>query len=201
MRLTDEEFRDVLARAAEIEGAAQATERNLDVTAVIAAAEEAGLSRGADELALRERLNLPATLPAAGALAWARSADGKSYVAEVISVSEEGARVRFLRGSEHQVALNELRPCTFIPGEKVACYWPMWGSWTCTVVSYDAEKQRVKLNDGWGYTRKFPVAEVWLPAAKAAPGPTGKRIYGKLLAAGAIAGGLIGSILTALLMG
>jgi hypothetical protein len=77
----------------------------------------------------------------------------------------------------------------------------MWGSWTCTVVSYDAEKQRVKLNDGWGYTRKFSVAEVWLPPAATAPGPAGKRIYGKLLVAGAIAGGLIGSILTALLVG
>lgn len=201
MRLTDEEFRDVLARAAEIERTAQAGERNLEVAAVIEAAEEAGLSRRAVELALRERLNLSATLPAAGTLAWARSADGRSYVAEVISVSEDGARVRFLRGSEHQVALHELRPCAFIPGEKVACFWPMWGSWTCTVVSYDAEKQRVKLNDGWGYTRKFPVSEVWLPPAQAAPGPEGKRIYGKLMMVGAIAGGLIGSILTALLLG
>jgi hypothetical protein len=201
MRLTDEEFRDVLARAAEIEGATQASERNLDVAAVIAVAEEAGLSRRAVERALRERLNLPATVPAVGARAWARSADDKFYVAEVLSVSEDSARVRFLRGSEHQVALNELRPCTFIPGEKVACYWPMWGSWTCTVVSYDAEKERVKLNDGWGYTRKFPVSEVWLPPAQAAPGPAGKRIYGKLLMAGAVAGGLIGSILTALLIG
>jgi hypothetical protein len=201
MRLTDEEFRDVLARAAEIERTAQAGERNLEVAAVIEAAEEAGLSRRAVELALRERLNLPATLPAPGTLAWARSADGKSYVAEVLGVSEDGARVRFLRGSEHQVALNELRPCAFIPGDKVACYWPMWGSWTCTVVSYDTEKQRVKLNDGWGYTRKFPVSEVWLPPAAAAAGPAGKRIYGKLLTAGAVAGALIGSILTALLLG
>jgi len=200
MRLTDEEFRDVLTRAAEIEGAAQASERNLDVAAVIAAAEEAGLSRQAVELALRERLNLPATVPAVGALAWARSADDKFYVVEVISVSEESARVRFLRGSEHQVALNELRPCAFHPGEKVACLWPMWGAWTCTVVAYDAEKQRVKLNDGWGYTRKFPVSEVWLPRAEAAPGPAGKRIYGKLLGAGAVLGAVIGSIVTALLL-
>jgi hypothetical protein len=197
MRLTDEEFRDVLARATEIEREAQQREeRSMELTSVLAAAEEAGLSRRAVERALRERLNLPAALPAVGTLAWARSADDKHYVAEVISVSEEGARVRFLRGSEHQVALNELRPCAFIPGDRVACYWPMWGSWTCTVVSYDAEKQRVKLNDGWGYTRKFPVSEVWLPPAAAAPGPTGKRIYGKLLGAGAVAGALIGSILT-----
>jgi len=88
---------------------------------VIGAAEEVGLSRRSVERALAERLNLPATPPVVGSLTWARSADGKAHVAEVLSLSKDEARVRFLRGGEHRVTLDELRPCAFIPGERVAC--------------------------------------------------------------------------------
>jgi hypothetical protein len=201
MRLTDEELRDVLARAEEIERAARrGDEWNAELAAVIGAADEIGLSRKAVERALTERLNLPGTPPVVGSLAWARSADGKSYVAEVLSTSEEGARVRFLRGSEHRLTLDELRPCAFIPGERVACHWPMWGPWNCTVVAYDAAKQRVKLSDGWGYTKTFPVSEVWLAPAKADPRAGGWRAYAILLGVGAAAGALVGSIITALLV-
>ena len=170
-RLTDEELRDVLARAEEIERATRhGDEWNAEVAAVIGAAEEVGLSRRSVERALAERLNLPATPPVVGSLTWARSADGKAHVAEVLSLSQEEARVRFLRGGEHRVTLDELRPCAFLPGERVACHWPRWGPWTCTVVGYDSVKQRVKLSDGWGYTRTFPVSEVWLPSIKDLPG-------------------------------
>ncbi len=201
MRLTDEELRDVLARAEEIERAARhGDEWNAELAAVIGAAEEVGLSRQAVERALAERLNLPATPPVVGSLTWARSADGKFYVAEVLSTSAEGARVRFLRGSELHLTLDELRPCAFIPGERVACQWPMWGPWACTVVAYDSVKQRVKLSDGWGSTRTFPVSEVWLAPAKADPRAARRRIYATLLGAGAAAGALLGAIITALLM-
>ena len=202
MRLTDEELRDVLTRAEEIERAARrGDEWNAELAAVIGAAEEIGLLRPAVERALAERLNLPTTPPVVGELTWARSADGKSYVAEVLSISEGGARVRFLRGSEHRLTLDELRPCALIPGERVACHWPMWGPWTCTLVAYDAVKQRVKLSDGWGYTKTFPVSEVWLAPAKADARATGRRVSAILLGVGAAAGALLGSIVTALLLG
>jgi len=106
--------------------------------------------------------------------------------------------VRFLRGSEHELTLDELRPCAFLPGERVSCDWPMWGPWTCTVVSYDAAKQRVKLNDGWGYMKTFPVSEVWLAPPKP-DGKTGAKVYATLLGAGAAVGAVIGAIVTALL--
>ncbi len=198
-RLTDDELRDVLARAEEIErttrrGSAWEAER----AAVIGAGEEVGLSRQAIERALAERLNLPPSPPAVGGLSWARSADGKFYVAEVLSVSDESARVRFLRGSEHQLSLDALRPCAFMPGERVSCQWPMWGPWSCTVISYDAAKQRVKLSDGWGYTRTFPISQIWLAEPDTRRGR--RRLYATLLAAGAAAGAVIGSIITALLL-
>ena len=198
-RLSDDELRDVLARAEEIErttrrGSAWDVER----AAVIGAGEEVGLSRRAIERALAERFNLPASPPVVGSLSWARSADGKFYVAEVLAVSDDSARVRFLRGGEHQLSLDELRPSAFMPGERVACDWPMWGPWTCTVLSYDAAKQRVKLSDGWGYTRSFPISQVWLAPAEAGTGR--RRLYIALLTAGATAGAVIGSLITALLL-
>ncbi len=201
MGLTDEELRVVLARAEEI----QRTSRrgpawNAEIAAVIAAAEEVGLSREAVERALAERLDLPPAPPEVGSLAWARSADGKFYAAEVLAAADDGAKVRFLRGSEHRVTLDELRPCALIPGARLACLWPMWGPWTCTLVAYDAAARRVKLNDGWGYTRSFPLAEVWLAPARAETRTMPRRVYAILLGAGMAAGALIGAILTALLL-
>ncbi|MDP9178308.1 MAG: tudor domain-containing protein, partial [Gemmatimonadota bacterium] len=132
MRLTDDEFRDVLTRAEEIQRASRHdNEMNAEIEAVIGAAEEVGLARPAVERALRERLALSVP-PAVGALTFARSTDDKFYVAEVVSISTEGVRVRFLRGGEHLVTLDELKPCAFLPGERVVCNWPWWGPWTCT---------------------------------------------------------------------
>ncbi|MGH7560882.1 MAG: hypothetical protein ACRENB_07670 [Gemmatimonadales bacterium] len=200
MGLTDEELRDVLARAEEIDRTSRRGQAwNAEVERMIGAAEEVGISRQAVERALSERLDLPAGPPAVGSLAWARSADGKSYVAQVLDVSEDSARVRFLRGSEHTVRLDEIRPCAFLPGVRVVCLWPMWGQWTCTVVGYDAAKQRVKLNDGWGYSRSFPISEVWL-APRVDPEASRRRVYSILLGVGVSVGAVIGAIATALLM-
>jgi hypothetical protein len=201
MRLTDDELRDVLQRAEEI----QRTSRHGDdvraeLEAVIGAGEAVGLQRSAIERALRERLDI-APMPDVGALAWAKSADGKYYVAEVMSISADTVRVRFLRGSEHVVAYDEVRSCSFIPGERVAVYWPWWGPWTCKVLAYDASKQRVKVDDGWGSTKTFPVAEVWQAAPRRLEVRNPRtRMYVTLLGAGGGIGALIGSILTALLV-
>lgn len=200
MALTDEELRDVLARAEEIQRATRhGRDWNAEMAAVIGAAEEVGLSRQAVERAIQERLHLPARPPEVGTLAWAKSADGKFYVAEVLSTSEDGARVRFLRGSVHFATLDQLRPCAFIPGQRVIVNWPWWGPWTCSLVSYDPLKQRVKLDDRWGTTKTFPVAEVWLAPEKM-PIPARRRLY-MIAGAAAGAGAVIGSLITALLLG
>ncbi len=204
MRLTDDELQDVLSRAEEIQrGTRHGPAMDAELRAVIGAAEEVGFSRHAVERALRERLSLPLAPPAVGSLAFAQSADGKFYVAEVLSVAQDNARVRFLHGSEHSVTPDQLRPCSFIPGERLVCYWPWWGPWTCTLVSYDAEKKRVKLNDGWGYTKTFPVSEIWLPPPKPSPEARAARtrLYVTLVGAGAGLGAIVGSIITALLIG
>jgi hypothetical protein len=186
MRLTDDELRDVLARAEEIQRASlRGDELNAELEAVVGAAGEVGIARHAVERALRERVDIFATPPAVGTQVFAKSADGKFYVADVLSVADEGIGVRFLRGSEHLVAHDQVKPCVFIPGERVMCNWPWWGPWTCTVVAYDAAKQRLRLDDRSGTTKTFPVSEVWLPPARKADGGARTRVYVTLLAAGA----------------
>jgi hypothetical protein len=202
MRLADDDIREVLARAVEIQSTTlQGEALNAELEAVIQAAEEVGIARPAVERALRERLNLPLKTPAAGDLVFAKSADEKYYVAQVTAMSPD-VRVRFLRGSEHTVSLDELRPCSFLPGERIVCPWPWWGPWTCTVLSYDEAKGRVKVSDGWGDTRVFPIADVWLNATRKSN--TGRqnraRVYATLIGAGAAVGGIVGGVLAALLM-
>jgi hypothetical protein len=152
MRLSDDELRDVLTRAEEIQrGSRSVDTMQSEMEAVIGAGEAVGLNRTAIERALRERFDIATAPPVAGSLVFAESA----------------VRVRYLRGSEHVVTLDQVRPCAFLPGEKVVVNWPWWGPWTCTVISYDAAREKVKLTDGWGYTKSFPISEVWQSGRKA----------------------------------
>jgi hypothetical protein len=197
MRLSDDELREVLARAEEIQrGSRSVDTMQAEMEVVIGAGEAVGLARPAVERALRERFDLAGSLPAAGTLVFAQSADGKYYVAEVVAATTDSVRVRYLRGSEHMVTPDQVRPCAFLPGEKVVANWPWWGPWTCNVISYDAARQKVKLSDGWGYTKTFPIAEVWQSGRKAWSGRL--RIAASWLSVGVGLGAILGATLTRL---
>lgn len=201
-RLSDDEFRDVLARAEEIQREARdGDDWHAELQAVVQAGQEIGLPRYAIEQAIRERLDVPYRLPEEGELTFARSANGRYYVAEVLSASLEGIRVRFLRGGEHTVLLNELRPCSFLPGEKIGVPWPLWGDVTSTVESYHAEHQQVVVSDGWGGSHVCSIAEVWIepPRPPKSVAHARRRVYVTLLSAGAAAGAIIGSLITLVL--
>ena len=199
MRLSDDELRDVLARAEEIQRSSRSVDTmQSEIEVVIGAGEAVGLERVAIERALRERFDVALSPPTPGTLVFAQSADGKYYVAEVVSATADSARVRFLRGSEHTVTSEQLRPCAFLPGEKVVANWPWWGPWTCNVISYDAAKQKVKLTDGWGYTKSFPISEVWQSGRK--PWSGRLRIATTWLSVGVGLGAALGATLMALLL-
>jgi hypothetical protein len=203
MHLSDDDLRDVLERAEQIQFASRSrNELSAEVEGLIEAAAAVGLTRSAVERALRERLDLSMTPPAVGEMIFAQSADQKYYVAEVLSSSPESVDVRFLRGGQHTVTLDQIRPCSFLPGQRVTVNWPWWGPWTCTVVSYDAKGQWVNLSDGWGETRIFPVAEVWQNPKRSLPnmGSARARIYAKLIGAGVGVGAFVGSAVTVWLM-
>jgi hypothetical protein len=198
MRLSDDELRDVLARAEEIQrGSRSVDTMRSEMEAVIGAGEAVGLNRVAVERALRERFDVTTAPPPSGSLVFAESADGKYYVAEVIQSSTDAIRVRFLRGSEHVVTLDQVRPCAFLPGEKVVANWPWWGPWTCTVVSYDAAKEKVNLSDGWGDTKSFPISEVWQSSKK--PWNGRLRIAATWLTVGVGLGTVLGATLVRLI--
>ena len=195
MRLSDDELRDVLSRAEEIQRGSRSIDTiQAEMEVVIGAGEAIGLTRPALERALRERF---AVASSPGSLVFAQSADGKYYVAEVVSVGTDSIRVRFLRGSEHTVTPDQVRPCAFLPGEKVVANWPWWGPWTCTVISYDAAKQKVKVSDGWGDTKNFNIAEVWQSGRK--PWGGRFRIAATWLSVGVGLGTILGAALTRLL--
>ena len=198
-RLSDQDLRDVLARAEEI----QKNSRNADymraeMEAVIGAGEAVGLNRPAVERALRERLELGVIVaPEVGSLVFAQSADGKYYVAEVLSVRDDTLRVKYLRGSQHTVTLDQVRAASFLPGERVVANWPWWGPWTCTIISYDAAKEKVKLSDGWGDSKSFPISEVWQTNRTAWSGKF--RIAATWLSIGIGLGAILGATLTRLI--
>ncbi|HEY0306167.1 MAG TPA: tudor domain-containing protein [Longimicrobiales bacterium] len=198
MTHADDEMRQVLQRAAQLEQAASLDAEEIET--LLQAADEVGIPRAAVERALRERSTTLPVAPVAGSLVFAPSADRMYYVAEVLEVLPAGFRVRFLRGGEHVVQLEDLRPCSFLPGQRVQAKWPGWGNWTCTVVGYDAAEQALTLSDGWSEARKFNIADVWLSPAKPQVGPNRARLRAALLGAAA-AGAAIGSIITALLLG
>lgn len=193
MAISDKDLRDVLTRAREIQNEGRSVD-NLDE--LIAAGEAAGLARPAIERAIRERFGAASVQP--GALVFAQSADGKYYVAEVVSAHDDSVRVRYLRGSEHVVASDQVRPCGFLPGERVVANWPWWGPWTCTVISYDATRQKVTLSDGWGDTRSFPISEVWQTDRTAWNGRLRAAIT--WLSVGVGLGAVVGTSLTMLLL-
>jgi hypothetical protein len=195
MTLTDDDIRAIVARADALQ---RMGDHSGDTEALIHAGAELGISRSAMERAVRERFGTHLA-PAEGDLVFARSADDKFYAAVVLSSVDGGYRIRFLKGGERMVAADELRECPFLPGDRVTCPWPGWGTWTGTVVSYDAENRALTVSDGWAETAVFAVRDVWL-VPRSAERQRRKRIYAALLVGGAAVGAAVGALITALVM-
>lgn len=164
-KFTEQQVREILARAEQIHLGA-ANEQESDTKALIKAAEEAGLPREAVEQALRERLDTQTPNLTPGEFVFAPSTDGKLYVAEVKSSGSNTTTVQFLIGSELSVPSSQIQPAVFLPGSKVKANWPHWGWWTCTVLSFDKPNRLVRLSDGWGTEKTFPLTEIRLDPPK-----------------------------------
>ncbi|MCB8932374.1 MAG: hypothetical protein M9921_09000 [Fimbriimonadaceae bacterium] len=202
--LNEQQIREVLARAGEIQMEAHGPKADgTELESIVAAAEEAGLSRQAVLQALRERVHGGAEPAVVGDWVFAESADGKYYVAEVLEVAESSIRVRFVKGGERTVGPLATQPCTFLPGQRIVCQWPDWGWWTSTVISYDERQGSVSVSDGWGSMKEFPIAEVRLdpPRSPRLRTPLPRlRFFLWSLSAGIALGGLGGAFITWLLL-
>ncbi len=201
MRLTDDELRDVLERAEEIQRTTRRGEAlRGEMNAVIEAGEGIGLTRPAIERALRERFEL-APPPVVGDRVFAKSADGKFHIADVVAISGDDIRVSFLRGGEQVVTADEIKPCSFVPGQRVMYHWPWWGPWNCEVISYHAPTQFLVLSDRWGSTTTCRAEDVWLePQRQTNVRTPRQRAYATLIGVGTAVGAIVGSLITALLM-
>jgi hypothetical protein len=201
MRLTDDELRDVLQRAEEIQRTTRrADQMQGEIAAVIEAGEGIGLTRAAVERALRERLAF-APAPVVGDRVFAKSADGKFHLANVVSISGDDIRVSFLRGGERVVTADEVKPGSFVPGQRVMYHWPWWGPWSCEVISYHAPTGFLVLSDRWGSTTTCRAEDVWLEPQRETKALTSrKRAYVTLVGMSVGIGAVVGSLITALLM-
>jgi hypothetical protein len=191
--LTQEQLQDVLARAEEI----QRAEATNSYASVVAAAEEAGLSKDAVGRALQERLGLLGAPPESGELVFARGPQDRFFAAEVLERREHAYRVKLLNGGEQTVRFEDLRPMNLLPGEKVVCPWPDWGWWTCTVLRFDLDRRKLRVTDNWGSEKVFDLAEVYKAEQK--PGIRDKAKW-LLFSAIGLGGGIVGSLLTWLAM-
>lgn len=194
MTLNQDQLRDVLARAEEIRLQRGITPSQRDIEEVLSVAEEAGLDRESVLQAVRERLSVLGEPPKNGDRIFAKSSDGNYYVATVQDAKDGVLKVRFAQGGDHTVNAMDVRPCSFLPGQKVVCPWPSWGWWTCRVLSFDASRDELRVTDGWGSEEVFPVSNVRMAQESINP-----RVPGKLTAwlfTGLVAGGAIGSALT-----
>jgi hypothetical protein len=152
-------------------------------------------------LPAESQTGLPQRPLAEGEQVFARSNDGKFYVADVIETEPGGVHVEFLRGGEITVAADQLRRCQILPGDKLRVNWPWWGPYTGTVVSFDAKREMVTLSDGWS-EEVFELDQVWQEPPKTPAALRRERLRAaaiKALAVGGV-GAAIGSLVTWLVM-
>ncbi|MBW7926696.1 MAG: hypothetical protein H3C58_01125 [Fimbriimonadaceae bacterium] len=198
--LSPEQAREVLARAEEIQRRMDAGEvHTVGTDALLAAAEEAGLSREAIEQALAEVAPQPTQQVAPGQLVFALSADKKYYPAEVLATGPREVRVRFMSGGEHALVPEQVRPARFLPGEKITCPLPFWGWWACKVVKFDHKEMQVTVTDDWN-TFTFDVSKVRLDPPKDQEETTRTKLIRNAYLWGVASGGIITAIVMRFLM-
>src|SRR3712207_320800 len=140
--LTEEDLRETFNRAREIaEQSAPLATPSSELEHYLQAAEEMGIPREATLQALRERTAVSGTF-SVGESVFAPSLDGFWYIAEVVSLGDHSAKVRFLSGGEHTCAVSDLRPLSFVPGRKLQGDVKGWGWYGIRVERFNAEKNK-----------------------------------------------------------
>ncbi len=195
MPLSNDDVNAVLLRADQIQRAELRGADEAEIQRFVERAEASGYSKTAVLQALRERF--VATAPVAvGDRVFAKSSDNKYHIATVASRGQGETRVSYLRGGERVVPSDAVRPFALVPGERVSVHWPMWGSWSCEVLSYDEANGTVNLSDRWGSEKDFPISEIWIEPPSASSGFGSFVVWTSLLGAGAVIGGILTAIVS-----
>lgn len=196
MPLSNDDVNAVLLRADQIQRAELRGANEEVIQRFIERAEASGYSRTAVLQALRERFGVEAAPVSPGDRVFARSSDHKYHIATVATVGPGEIRVRYMRGGEQVVPSDEVRPFALVPGERVSVHWPMWGTWSCEVLSYDEANGKVNLSDRWGSEKTFPISEIWIEPPSASSGFGSFVLWTSLLGAGAAIGGILTTIIS-----
>ncbi|MCC6443573.1 MAG: hypothetical protein IT210_08995 [Armatimonadetes bacterium] len=198
--MESQELQDILRRAQEIDlRRFQGAEMPGDAEALLRAAEAAGISREAVEQSLREHFGMPLEDIKPGERVFAKSADGAFYIADVLEVMENRARVRFLTGGDHALPLTDLRVFSILPGQKLQCYWAGWGWCTVRVERFDPEKGMVRVSDGLGYEKTLDLTLIRIRAEKSRSSRSLAVLITRTAIGSALFGGFLGAILIRLL--
>lgn len=163
--LNENDIKAILQRAGQIHNETN-SDTESETAALLTAAEEAGLPREAVELALQERLSSQPISCNIGDLVFAPRPDGKLFVAEVIGSNNSVIQARFLNGTDVTLPREKVVQADFQIGAKVQAYWPVHNWHMSTVLGVDHEAGTVKLSDGWGFTKSFPLSEIRLPSQR-----------------------------------
>ncbi len=185
----------VLRRAQEIsEESEQLLQPRPDLEAYVLAAEEAGIARDATLQALRERVRGAHSFEP-GTHVFAKSADGASYVGVVSETVGGYVAIRFVNGSTQACFPGDLQPFCMTPGSKIEVYTS--GFWWDASVQSVNELARSVTVDCWGSTQVHTFEHVRLPKARQPWAPTGRLVA--IAVGSALAGGVLGAIITRLL--
>ncbi len=160
--LNENEVKAILKRAEQIHSGENSSDHS-ETAALLIAAEEAGLPREAVELALQERLSFQPIAYNSGDLVFASRPDGKMYVARVVLTKSSVIKVRFLNGTEVTLPAEKVVKADLQVGTKVQALWPIHNWHMSTVIAFDQDCGTVKLSDGWGFTKIFPISEIRIP--------------------------------------
>lgn len=196
MNVDSERLRTILQRAEEIEfSASVGTGLSRADEELVAAAQEAGLSREAVEQALRERFALENMHLQVGSLVFAQSSDRHFYPAKISAIEGAAVRVEFASGGEHTVSRMEIKPFTVLPGQMINVPWPSWGWWNSRVISFDREQMKVRVSDNFGSELTVPISETRL-APELAPSEARDRLRQWLTyAAISLSSGVVGALI------
>lgn len=200
--MDDRTVRDLIRRAQEIESQGlQLREQNEEAELFVRAAEEAGVPRDAAVQALRERLAILDSFEV-GSKVFARSADGFAYIATVMGSESGRIRVRFLTGTEVRVPPEDIEEINLSPGSKLGYFTnSMW--WTGKVMRANLEGGSITLEQ-WGQEETVPLEKVRLPRRSRATGePFDLKSNATLVAmaaVGLLSGGVVGALITWIIM-
>lgn len=201
LELHDDEVRAVVQRAHEIDQQTQSmVAARAEVEQYLRAAEEAGLSRDATLQALRERLDFPLTHPEPNQIVFAKSGDGRFYLARVQAVGPVGVEVRYFNGAEATLPVTDLQPLNLSPGTKLEYQSGSWSMWvTGEVMNYNRDANSVTMNY-WGQHETVTLDRVRISPPKAGQWDATAQawLWGTLI--GLASGGAIGWLITFLAM-